>query len=61
MKRKIIFCLVETIKISDSNSSSSSSDISQLNDSSENCNWTDEEDALFSFNETFNFWKKKKS
>lgn len=46
MKRKIIFCLIETIQISDSDSSSSS-DISELSDSSSEDSLTEEEDTLF--------------
>lgn len=48
MKRKSIFCLVDTIEInSDSDDTSATSNISELSTFSTENNWTDEEDALF--------------
>jgi len=49
MKRKIIFCLIETAEISSDSDTSISSNVSELSNSSteEECNWTDEEDALY--------------
>jgi len=45
MKRKIIFCLIETAEISDSDTSSSN--ISEFSNMSTEDSWTDEEDMLF--------------
>lgn len=43
VKRKIIFCLIETAEINSDNNTSSNSNVSELNDSSMENNWTDEE------------------
>lgn len=41
MKRKIIYCLMETVEISSDSDTSISSNVSELSNSSTECNWTD--------------------